>query len=114
MKPSKQKSTNDIPRNALLDGSLGYVGVHDIRNIWTDRIRKLDTEIWPKNRTPYRDEIITFFETIAIELMQKAQFNYEQFCKTRSIPAAKTPESSPEDYQRAIDARRSRMEKYRS
>ncbi len=111
-KSSKRKSTSDVPRDALIDQSMGYVGVNDIRNIWTERIRKLDTEIWPLNRTPYRDEILSFFSTIAIEMMQKAQYNYEQFCKARSIPTAKPPENTPEDTQRAIEARRARLEKW--
>lgn len=115
-KISKRKSTSsDIPRDALIDGSMGYVGVNDIRKIFTDRIRKLDTEIWPLNgRMPMRAELLDFFSTIAVELMQKAQFNYEQFCKQRLIPTAKPAETSPEDTLRAQEARRARMEKYRT
>ncbi len=88
--PSKKKSALPSRDAAEVDNSLGYVSVTEIRNIWTARIRKLDTEVWPHGgRMPQRDEMLDFFVTAGIELMQRAQRNYEQFCKRNLTPGPK-------------------------
>lgn len=114
-KPGAASATKD---DAALDGSLGYVSVTEIRNLFTERIRDLDTRIWPRDRTPYRDEIIDFYVTTMIDLMQKAQRNYEQFCRRNPImtrQATTKPAATQEDaaqQQKAFDERKARLEKW--
>ncbi len=118
--PSSKKPTKTPQRDhGELDGSLGYVSCTEIRNLWTHRIRALDTDIWPKvGRTPYRDEIVDFFVTTMIELMQKAQINYEQFCKRNPTPAARVTSQRPEaaasdaDAAARYEARKAKLAQY--
>ncbi len=116
---SKSSKTKSEPsrNNAELDGSLGYVSVHDIRNLWTSRIRALDTELWPRaGRTPQREEMMDFFITTMIELMQRAQSNYEQYCRRNPPPPPKTAAQNLQveaDEKARYEARRGKMEQYR-
>ncbi len=118
--PSKKKHSAPPRKDpAELDGSLGYVSCTEIRNLWTHRIRALDSEIWPRNgRTPYRDEIVDFFVTAMIELMQKAQANYEAFCRRNPAPAtrpaAPRAEAQEKDSEAAAryEARKAKLAKY--
>lgn len=116
-KNSKPKSASSARDNAELDGSLGYVSCHEIRNLWTERIRALDTEIWPLNgRTPGRHELMEFFATTGIALMQRAQANYEQFCRRNPPPPPKTPAQNTQadaEEKARYEARRGKMEAYR-
>ncbi len=75
----------------------------------------LDSEIWPLNgRTPGRHELMEFFATTGIALMQRAQTNYEQFCKRSSPPPPKLqPTQADADERARYEARRGKMEAYR-
>ncbi len=96
---------------------MGYVSCHEIRNLWTARIRTLDTEIWPRNgRTPMREEMMDFYITTMIELMQRAQANYEQFCKRNPAPPPKGPQQKQMDDEQEkarFELRRTKMEQWR-
>lgn len=111
-KSGKMPSTRDPTE---LDTSLGYVSVHEIRNLVTHRMRQLDTELWPRSgRTPMRDELIDFFATFGIALMQRAQANYEQFCKRNPIPTSKpiVPQRDADEQER-YRTRQDKMAEYR-
>ncbi len=108
---SKKKSESLARDPAELDSSMGYVSVTELRNVFTHRIRDLDTVIWPREgRMPYRDEMMDFYITTMVELMQKAQRNYEQFCK-RSAPMTTRP-AAPRDpaFEGAVDAARASLD----
>jgi hypothetical protein len=111
---SKNGKTTPARDSADIDQSLGYVSVHEIRSLVTYRMRQLDAELWPRvGKTPQREEIIDFFSTFGVELMQKAQRNYEQFCKRHPTPTQKpivTPDAEAAERYRA---RQEKMESYR-
>lgn len=111
---SKNAKTTPTRDHAEIDQSLGYVSVHEIRNLITYRMRQLDAELWPRvGKTPQREEIIDFFATFGIELMQKAQRNYEQFCKRHPVPTSKPIVSPDAEAQERYRARQEKMEGYR-
>lgn len=90
-------------------GSLGYVGIEELRNVCTFRMRELDTKVWPLNRSPSRDEIIDFFATTFVEVMSRARANYEQYChknmmRPEPMPEKNTaPTMTPEERQKKLD-----------
>lgn len=110
--PSSKSKPVSAKDDAEINGSLGYVSCSEIRNLFTERIRQLDTEIWPRNRTPYRDEILDFYVTTMIDLMQKAQRNYEQFCRRQVIPSRPSAAVDTTQSQKAYEERLQRLEKY--
>ncbi len=113
---SKKKPATAAPDDADVNGALGYISITELRNVFTHRIRQLDGEIWPRvGRTPMRDELLDFYITTMIDLMQKAQRNYEQFCKRLAPPVARQSPQAPApsmDEQKQIDARKARMQQW--
>lgn len=111
---SRSGSSTGTRDPAEVDGSRGYVSASEIRNVWSFRMRALDVEIWPRNgRTPSRDEILEFFNTIQIELMQRATSNFEQHVKRP--PPQKPSERGPQEIQAEHDAhaaRRGKLERW--
>lgn len=80
-KPSKT-ATGEV------DASQGFITLQEVQNLWTERMRKLDTVVWPKDgRQPYRDELIEFFATLKIELFARSKTNYAEYIRRRPDPA---------------------------
>ena len=107
------KSSKPDPGEA--DPSLGFVPLQEITNVWTDRMRQLDVELWPKNgRTPGREEMIEFMATLKLELFRRARTNYVEYCRRVPDPAlarAKTaPKEEPADG--AHEKRLAKLSKY--
>ncbi len=81
-----------------IDPSLGFVSLQEITNVWTDRMRQLDAEIWPAHgRTPHRDEMLEFFATLKLELFKRSKTNYTEYCRRVPDPAlARAKNASPQ------------------
>jgi len=97
---------------AELDGSGGYLTVTELQNAWTEYIRRLDKDVWPKaGRTPSRDEIIQLFESFRLRLLSRAQARVP---KPTVRPPAPKQDIPPDDSSRsAAQDRLERLSKYR-
>lgn len=104
----RSRKEEDEARQQQADAnSLGYVSVPELNSVWMERMRRLDVEIWPRGRSPSRDEILEFFETIKIELFSRAGRNYREYCKVHGNPK---PKENPADAKTAEDTSRARYE----
>ncbi len=101
------------------DPSIGYVSIQEIQNVMTERLRRLDTELWPaRGRVPDREELIEFFATLKLDLFRRAQSNYVEYCRRVPDPAlarSKKPPASPaapETPSESYEARKARLAKW--
>ncbi len=94
------------------DPDRGYVSVQEMQNVFTERLRQLDAEIWPRGeRMPSRDEMLEFFSTMKIELFQRAGRNYAEYCKRNPEPRKPT---APQAQQASDELSRSEYENRKS
>ena len=107
-----KSSKNTYSRDpAELDGSLGYITVHELQNAYVEWMRRLDRDIWPKGSGAHRDEIIQFFESFRLRLLTRASARVPE-----PKPILRSPQSNPtgiEDTDRAqYEARKARLSQY--
>lgn len=106
---------NQVPQAESHRDDLGYVSAREISNVFMERLRQLDVEIFPRSgRTPGRDELIEFFSTLKIELMKRAGRNYDEYCRKNPL-TRDPPKANPADELASAAAyaeRKSRLSKY--
>lgn len=106
-------NTTKRDQSESVDGSRGWLSAQEISNVWMERMRRLDAEIWPeRGRTPSRDEILEFFTTIRVELFNRASGNFAAV----TVPPVRAKKAEPPTEQALAEAykeRKERLSKFR-
>ncbi len=101
------------PDPARVDSSYGFVPAAEIRNVWTEAIRKLDQDLWPaKGTPPPREMMIEFVEDLQFKLLTRASTNLDKVLG-KIAPKPKLDEASMAMSEAARSARDARMAKYK-
>jgi hypothetical protein len=93
-----------------IDGSIGWVSLSEIANVFQEYNRQLDKHVWPEQGRALRGEVLKHFESAKYELMKRAKRNYLDYLKTAPGSVLPPRPTGPD----GKDARAARLARMRS